>query len=91
MAGNEGLGEVTELGDGVEKVREGDWIVMIRPQSGTWQTQQNVLEDHVLRVPRKKGTLTAVHGATLTVCARLFGDVHMLEWKLSQLRLGCRR
>jgi len=75
VAGNEGLGQVIELGDGVEEVREGDWIVMARSQSGTWQTQQNVLEDHVLRVPKKKGTLNEAQGAMLTVGA----DVSTLE------------
>jgi trans-2-enoyl-CoA reductase len=82
VAGNEGLGQVVEMGDGVKEVKEGDWVVMTKSQSGTWQTKQNVREEHVLRVPRKKGTLSEVHGAMMTVCTRLFGDGNILEWKL---------
>jgi NADPH:quinone reductase-like Zn-dependent oxidoreductase len=75
VAGNEGLGQVVELGDGVGAVKEGDWVVMTKSQSGTWQSKQNMREEHVLRVPREKGTLSEVHGATLTVCTRLFADL----------------
>ena len=71
VAGNEGLAQVVELGDGVDGTfNSGDWVVMTKPQSGTWQSKQNVREDHVQRIPRDKGTLSEVHGATLTVCAR---------------------
>lgn len=81
VAGNEGVGQVVELGEGVESVKEGDWVVMTRSQSGTWQSKQNVREEHVLRVPREKGTLSEVHGATLTVCTRPFSPV---RWWLRQ-------
>ncbi|KAF8582029.1 trans-2-enoyl-CoA reductase [Ramaria rubella] len=67
VAGNEGLGQVVELGHGVNGLKEGDWVVMTKSQSGTWQSKQNVPGDDVLRVPREKGTLTEVHGSTLTV------------------------
>lgn len=68
VAGNEGVAQVVELGDGVDALKLGDWVVMTKSQAGTWQSKQNVREDHVLRVPREKGTLSEVNGATLTVC-----------------------
>lgn len=80
IAGNEGVAQVVELGDGVKALKEGDWVVMTKPQSGTWQSKQNVREEHVLRVPREKGTLSEIHGATLAVCTCLFaGQVYCIQ------------
>lgn len=66
IAGNEGLAEVTEVGNDVSGLQKGDWVVMTRPQSGTWASSKNVQPKDVLKVPRATG-LTEVHGATMTV------------------------
>ncbi|KAG6908434.1 hypothetical protein DXG01_004659 [Tephrocybe rancida] len=66
VAGNEGLAEVSEVGEGVPGLKEGDWVIMTRPQTGTWCTGRNVGMDDVEKVPRLPG-LTEAHAATMTV------------------------
>ena len=68
VGGNEGLARVTAVGDGVEGLKRDDWVVMTRPQMGTWCTAKNVAIDEVVRVPRVDG-LSAVNAATITVCS----------------------
>lgn len=68
VGGNEGLAEVTDIGDGVSTLTRGDWVVMIKQQSGTWTSAANVDEGDVIRVPIPEGqVLSPVHGATMTV------------------------
>ena len=68
VGGNEGVAEVQALGSGTESsgIQVGDWVILTRPQSGTWSTSRNVGIQSVLKVPRRKG-LTVVHAATMTV------------------------
>ncbi|KAI6022911.1 hypothetical protein BKA83DRAFT_97112 [Pisolithus microcarpus] len=42
VGGNEGLAEVVQVGDGVKELRKGDWVVMTKPQIGTWTSARNV-------------------------------------------------
>ncbi|KAJ8588585.1 NAD(P)-binding protein [Rhizopogon salebrosus TDB-379] len=65
VGGNEGLGEVTEIGEGVTGLRKGDWVVLTKAQSGTWSSAKNVASSDVLKVPRKG--LSEVQAATITV------------------------
>ncbi|KIK60332.1 hypothetical protein GYMLUDRAFT_43632 [Collybiopsis luxurians FD-317 M1] len=65
VGGNEGLAQVVQVGDGVEKLKEGDWVVMDKPQLGTWSTSRNVSFKDVIRLPTSG--LTEAHGATMTV------------------------
>ena len=65
VGGNEGLGEVMDIGEGVIGLRKGDWVVLIRAQSGTWSSAKNVTSSDVLVVP-KQG-LSEVQAATITV------------------------
>ncbi|KAJ8522734.1 hypothetical protein ONZ45_g701 [Pleurotus djamor] len=69
VGGNEGLAEVTAVGDGVNDLVVGDWVVMTRSQAGTWSTSKNVLPTDVLKVPRTSGRyqLSEVQAATITV------------------------
>lgn len=70
IAGNEGLAEVQDIGDGVQGFKKGDWVVMVKAQAGTWSTEGNVQEDDVIRIPIVEGTkISEVHGATMTVSA----------------------
>lgn len=66
IGGNEGLAKVVKAGDGVVELREGDWVVMTKPQSGTWCSERNVQPNDVLKLPLTQG-LTDVQAATITV------------------------
>ncbi|THH19263.1 hypothetical protein EW146_g1886 [Bondarzewia mesenterica] len=66
IAGNEGLAEVTNVGEGVDDFQLGDWVVLTKQQAGTWNTATNAHVSEVVRIPRK-GNLTEVDAATITV------------------------
>ena len=66
VGGNEGLGEVTGVGESVKNLKRGDWVVMKAPQVGTWRSAVNVREGQVLKVPRLEG-LSEVNAATMMV------------------------
>jgi trans-2-enoyl-CoA reductase len=66
VGGNEGLGEVTSVGEGVRSLRRGDWVVMKDSQMGTWRNAANVHEGQLLKVPRLEG-LSEVNAATMMV------------------------
>lgn len=80
VGGNEGLAEVTEVGSGVEGLTKGDWVIMTRPQAGTWSSNKNVSPRELLKVPRELDgfKLDEVSGATITV-----------QYLLSELLLCC--
>ncbi|OAX40684.1 NAD(P)-binding protein [Rhizopogon vinicolor AM-OR11-026] len=65
VGGNEGLGEVMEIGDGVAGLQKGDWVVLTKAQTGTWSSAKNVASSDVLKVPRQG--LSEVQAATITV------------------------
>lgn len=64
VPGNEGIGEVVEVGELVRDVRVGDRVVPLATKFGTWRTHAVVPADSVLRVPKELGLVEA---ATLTV------------------------
>lgn len=66
IAGNEGLAEVISVGHGVQGVKAGDWVVMDKPQRGTWCTSRNFKAEDVIPVQRVPG-LTAASAANLMV------------------------
>lgn len=66
VGGNEGLAQVVEVGEGVKGLKKDDWVVMDRPQLGTWSTSRNVPFNSVIKLPVTG--LTEAHGATMTVC-----------------------
>ncbi|KAJ4000920.1 hypothetical protein F5050DRAFT_1561811 [Lentinula boryana] len=65
VGGNEGLAQVVEVGEGVKELKKDDWVVMDRPQLGTWSTSRNVPFHGVIKLPASG--LTEAHGATMTV------------------------
>ncbi|ESK91908.1 trans-2-enoyl- reductase [Moniliophthora roreri MCA 2997] len=68
VAGNEGLAQVEDVGEGVTGLQKGNWVVMDKPQLGTWSTSRNVEVKEVIRLPVGEADgLTKVHGATITV------------------------
>jgi len=66
LPGNEGLGEITEVGLDVKGLKKGDWVVFSKGQSGTWSSAQVLQEEDVIRMDKGLG-ITAVNAATLTV------------------------
>lgn len=77
VGGNEGLSEVTEIGEGVTGLRKGDWVVLTKAQSGTWSSAKNVASSDVLKVPRKG--LSEVQAATITVRPHFFFSLPLLQ------------
>ncbi|KAJ3749825.1 hypothetical protein EV360DRAFT_56719 [Lentinula raphanica] len=65
VGGNEGLAQVVDVGEGVQGLENGDWVVMDQPQLGTWSTSRNVPFHGVIKLPASG--LTEAHGATMTV------------------------
>jgi len=66
LPGNEGLGEVTEVGPGVQGLKKGDWVAFSKGQSGTWSSAQVLEEEDVIKVDKGSG-ISAVNASTLTV------------------------
>ncbi|ELU43498.1 trans-2-enoyl-CoA reductase [Rhizoctonia solani AG-1 IA] len=65
IGGNEGLGQVEKLGDGVTELSVGDWVVMTKPQSGTWASHAYVESKDVTKVDKRVGEARA---SMITVC-----------------------
>jgi trans-2-enoyl-CoA reductase len=65
VGGNEGLGKVMDVGEGVVDLQKDDWVVMTKAQSGTWASAKNIDLSDVLKVP-KQG-LSEAQAATITV------------------------
>lgn len=64
VAGNEGLAQVTVIGDGVNRFHPGEWVVINKQQVGTWKSAANVHVGDVISVPEGASEVGA---ATLTV------------------------
>lgn len=67
VGGNEGLAEVTDVGEGVEGLKKGDWVVMGNQQLGTWSSARTLKAADVVKV---SSDVSEVTGATLTVRPR---------------------
>ena len=66
IPGNEGLGEITGVGEGVKDLKKGDWVVFAKGQPGTWSSGQIFEEGDVIKVDRESG-ISTVNAATLVV------------------------
>lgn len=64
VPGNEGVGKVIKVGPGVLDLNEGDHVVPLTNNLGTWRTHLTLPQDNLLKVPKKLGLVEA---ATLTV------------------------
>jgi len=68
ICGNEGLAEVVSLGAHLDpkQWKIGDWVLMGKPQLGTWQSHTNLPADHVVKLARSE-RLTETQAATMSV------------------------
>ncbi|XP_067386879.1 enoyl-[acyl-carrier-protein] reductase, mitochondrial isoform X1 [Emydura macquarii macquarii] len=64
VGGNEGVGQVVEVGSHVTSVKPGDWVVPVNAGFGTWRTNAVVSEEILLKLPCDIPLLCA---ATLSV------------------------
>jgi trans-2-enoyl-CoA reductase len=78
VGGNEGMGKVMDVGEGVVGLRKDDWVVVTKPQSGTWLSAKNVALSDVLKVP-KQG-LSEAQAATITVRLLIIIRILCLSW-----------
>ena len=66
ISGNEGLGEIADVGEGVKNLKKGDWVVFAKGQSGTWSSGQTLEEGDVIKIDKESG-ISPVNAATLVV------------------------
>ncbi|XP_061415998.1 enoyl-[acyl-carrier-protein] reductase, mitochondrial-like isoform X1 [Lethenteron reissneri] len=59
IGGNEGVGQVEEVGSKVTKVKPGDWVLPVGSVFGTWRTAGVCSEDAMVTVPRDLPLLSA--------------------------------
>lgn len=64
VPGNEGVGEIIEIGTNVDKLQVGDRVVPLQNNLGTWRTHATLNQENVYKVPKELGLVEA---ATLTV------------------------
>jgi NADPH:quinone reductase-like Zn-dependent oxidoreductase len=74
IAGNEGLAEVIKAGptdkhNGQHKFKEGEWVIMRKPQSGTWTNWKVADAVDLMPIPKPHAgsKMTEVFGATMMV------------------------
>ena len=71
VGGNEGLAQVTAVGAGVDSLRIGDRVIMIKQQAGTWATDRNTTVHDVVKIPGADA-LSENQAATMTVRTNFF-------------------
>jgi mitochondrial enoyl-[acyl-carrier protein] reductase / trans-2-enoyl-CoA reductase len=69
VCGNEGLGEITAVGNDVQDLKPGDWVILNKQQGGTWISSSNVHARDIIRLPVEEFDYKfgEVHCATITV------------------------
>lgn len=69
IGGNEGVAEVVKVAPNEPTLKEGDWVVMKKAQSGTWTNWRVMNASELMRVPRKSADskVTEVFAATMMV------------------------
>ncbi|KAG8810914.1 mitochondrial 2-enoyl thioester reductase [Serendipita sp. 401] len=91
MAGNEGVAQVVAVGEsamsnGVSKnLRVGDWVLIDKPQMGTWTNWKVVQSTDIIRVPRRDSDskITEPMAATMMVnpltAIGLLSDINRIQ------------
>ncbi len=85
VAGNEGLGEVIETGDGVEEFQPGDWV-RVPAESGTWREHLVADAADLMPVPNdlplEQAAMAFVNPPTAWRMLRDFVDLERGDWIL---------
>lgn len=86
VGGNEGVAEVTAIGNGVKGLKKGDWVIQKAPGFGTWRTHAQTTEDGLLRIentdgltPQQVGTVS-VNPCTAYRMLKDFAQLQPGEW-----------
>ncbi|CCM01795.1 uncharacterized protein FIBRA_03862 [Fibroporia radiculosa] len=85
VPGNEGLAEVTKVGECVEGLNEGDWVVMAKPQAGTWSSARLLKAEEVVRIDKRaisepSASMLTVNPPTAYCLLRDFIDLQEGDW-----------
>eukprot|EP00479_Gromia_sphaerica_P001767 TRINITY_DN12045_c0_g1_i1.p1 TRINITY_DN12045_c0_g1~~TRINITY_DN12045_c0_g1_i1.p1 ORF type:complete len:203 (-),score=42.26 TRINITY_DN12045_c0_g1_i1:411-1019(-) len=80
IGGNEGVGQVVSVGDGVQGLVEGDWVIPVLPGFGTWRSHALAEEKDVQKI---RNDIPVELAATLAVnppsALRMLSDFEQLE------------
>ena len=83
VGGNEGVGRVSTLGDGVSHLTVGD-VVMLPPGSGTWRTHMNVDAAGLIALPRDADpiqlSMLTVNPPTASLLLSEFVELQPGDW-----------
>ncbi|KAK7887268.1 hypothetical protein WMY93_026889 [Mugilogobius chulae] len=78
--GNEGVGEVTEVGHQVKSLKPGDWVIPKDAGLGTWRTAAVFSEDDLISVPNDIPLLAAATlGVNPCTAYRMLADFENLQ------------
>ncbi|CAL1610331.1 unnamed protein product [Knipowitschia caucasica] len=78
--GNEGVGEVSEVGCGVTSLKPGDWVIPKDAGLGTWRTAAVFSEDDVVSLPNDLPLLAAATlGVNPCTAYRMLADFEDLK------------
>jgi mitochondrial enoyl-[acyl-carrier protein] reductase / trans-2-enoyl-CoA reductase len=66
IGGNEGVGEVLNVGSSVKSMQKGDWVTMKYTGLGTWRTHMSLDESQLQKIDDKSG-LTPLQVGTVSV------------------------
>ncbi|KAM9488620.1 enoyl-[acyl-carrier-protein] reductase, mitochondrial [Clarias gariepinus] len=79
VGGNEGVGQVLEVGSQVQKVKVGDWVIPRDAGLGTWQTAAVFSENDLVTVPSDISLLSAATlGVNPCTAFRMLSDFESL-------------
>ncbi|XP_026782670.2 enoyl-[acyl-carrier-protein] reductase, mitochondrial [Pangasianodon hypophthalmus] len=80
VGGNEGVGQVLEVGSQVQTVKVGDWVILRDTGLGTWRTAAVFNEDDLVTVPSDISLLSAATlGVNPCTAFRMLSDFESLS------------
>lgn len=90
VAGNEGVGEVIDVGDAVISVKAGDRVIPASSGCGTWRTHSIMLSDNIRKIPKDVPVYSAATAAVNACTAyRLLCDFQRLKQGDTIIQNGC--